>query len=134
MRLRPEISPFPRLLVWPLLAVAAFALFWLRTQPDLVLRAAHCPLKDTTGIPCPTCGGTHASVALARLDLAEAWTANPLIVLLAVGFAVWALMAAAATFVPRWRVTPVLVPREKKAARVLAATLVLLGWSYQLLH
>lgn len=131
MKFRPESSPFPRLLVWPLLAVAAFALLWLRWQPGLVARAAHCPLKDATGIPCPTCGGTHAAIALARLDIAAAWAANPLIVLAAAGFVVWSVWAIIATFAPRWRVGPVLGPGEKKAARILAALLIVLGWGWQ---
>lgn len=131
MNLRPETSPFPRVLVGPLLALSALAWVWLHWRPDLVARVAHCPLKDATGIPCPTCGGTHAAIALARGDLATAWWANPLVVLIAAGLALWSLWALAASFVPRWRRGVELGPGEKKAARILAALLIVLAWVWQ---
>jgi len=134
MRLPPETSPFPRLLVWPLLALGAFAGFWLRWKPDLVLRLAHCPLKDNSGIPCPTCGGTQAAAALARLDVAAAWWANPLVTGLAVALAVWSAWALLATFVKPWRVGLELTAREQKAARLGAAVLLLAGWWWQFLR
>lgn len=37
-----------------------------------------CPVALLTGTPCPGCGLTRAAVALARGDLAAAWTAHPL--------------------------------------------------------
>jgi hypothetical protein len=40
-----------------------------------------CFFRSATGIPCPTCGGTRAALALARLDLAGAFHANPLVCL-----------------------------------------------------
>lgn len=36
-----------------------------------------CPMRVTTGIPCPLCGMTTSVVAAVRLDLASAWAANP---------------------------------------------------------
>jgi len=48
--------------VWPLLPV----------HPPLV-----CPLRATTGIPCPLCGMTRACVAAARGDLAASVGYNP---------------------------------------------------------
>lgn len=44
-----------------------------------------CPFKLLTGLPCATCGMTHAFVHLARGDLAGALVASPFGVLLAVG-------------------------------------------------
>ena len=37
-----------------------------------------CPIKSTTGIPCPGCGLTRGCMALLRLDFREAFRCNPL--------------------------------------------------------
>ena len=37
-----------------------------------------CPLRRTTGVPCPLCGMTTGMNALLRGDVAGAFTANPL--------------------------------------------------------
>jgi len=42
-----------------------------------------CILHLTLGIPCPACGLTRASLALARLDLAAATSFHPLVLPLA---------------------------------------------------
>lgn len=131
MRLVPETNPLPRLLVFPLLLLAAFGVFWLRRWPDLVLHAAHCPLNDTLGIPCPTCGGTHAATAAARLDFPEAFAANPLVAVAIVVFTLWAVYAVGATLVPPLRRSLDLGPGEKKAARILTAFVILAGWAWQ---
>ena len=36
-----------------------------------------CPLRALTGIPCPLCGMTTSVTEAVRLDLADAWAANP---------------------------------------------------------
>ena len=52
--------------VWPLMPV----------HPPLA-----CPLRATTGIPCPLCGMTRACVAVAHADVGAALRYNPGIVL-----------------------------------------------------
>ena len=37
-----------------------------------------CPFRVMTGWLCPFCGGTHLAEALIRGDVAGAWSANPL--------------------------------------------------------
>ncbi|MBU8871550.1 MAG: DUF2752 domain-containing protein [Gemmatimonadales bacterium] len=133
MRLIREQSSIHRLLVFPLLTLAFFVFSWLRWNPELVLRLAHCPLMEYTGIPCPTCGGTHAAAAIAHGDLQGALTANPLLALFMGTFLLWAGWALLATVVPTLRHTLELTPREKRATVILAALLLFLGWARQLL-
>ncbi len=40
-----------------------------------------CFFRRLTGVPCPTCGGTRAAIALAHGDLAGALAVNPLVTL-----------------------------------------------------
>lgn len=134
MRLTRERSPLPRLLVFPLIALGAFVFFWLRWRPDFVRAAAHCPLKDLTGIPCPTCGATSAAIALAAGDPRAAWSANPLLLVLVAGFLLWAGMSVAATLIPGLRFSLQPAPREKRAAGFLAALVLLAAWIGQIVN
>ncbi len=130
MRLAPEKSPLPRLLVFPFGLLALFGLAASLFVPDKVLLLAHCPLRDLTGLPCPTCGGTHAAVALAHGRPAEAFTTSPLVAGALVLFSIWLMAGLATTLVPAWRHELVLGPREKRTARFLAVLLVLWGWAW----
>ena len=71
------------------LACWAAGLVYAILRHRLVIPFWGCPLKELTGIPCPTCGGTRALAALARLDLKEALLCNPLVTV------VWLMMPAA---------------------------------------
>lgn len=132
MRLAPETSPLPRLLVFPFGILAVLGLTLVRFKPDLVLRLAHCPLRDLTGLPCPTCGGTHAAVALSHGRWAEAFTANPLVVGSLLVFGAWLAAGMAATVAPGLRRDLVLTDREKKTARILTVFLVLFAWIWEI--
>lgn len=49
-----------------------------------------CPVLLLTGLACPGCGGLRAVHDLAHLDLAAAWSMNPLVVtLLPLAVAAW---------------------------------------------
>ncbi len=132
MHLFPERSSLPRLLVFPFGLMALLGLALVRFQPDVVLRLAHCPLRDMTGVPCPTCGGTHAAVALAEGRWADALAANPLVAVSLVVFGLWLLAGVIATMVPALRLDLVLTDREKKTARILAVVLLVASWLFQL--
>ena len=128
MRLVPEKSPLPRLLVFPFGILAAFGLAIVRFKPELVLQLAHCPLRDMTGVPCPTCGGTHTAVALANGRWAEAFAANPLVAAGLVVFGIWLLTGVLTTAVPQLRRDLVLTSGEKRTARILAVLFIIAAW------
>lgn len=64
-----------------------------------------CLFRTLTGVPCPTCGTTHAFLALAHGDLAAALASNPLVVVASAGAAAlavfWAALAALGKPLPR---------------------------------
>lgn len=132
VRLVPEKSPFPRLLAFPLLMLTAMFATLARVNADLLLRSAHCALRESTAIPCPTCGGTMAAIELAEGRLVAALTANPLLTLVALGGGLWCLYAVAATLLPRWRRSLELSGGAVKTVRWLVALLLVANWAYEL--
>lgn len=90
-----------RRLVTPLVTagVAAAATVVLAVRdPHVPGSYGFCPLLALTGFACPACGGLRATHDLAQLDLASAWAANPLWVLLVplvvAAWVVWVVRAA----------------------------------------
>lgn len=132
MRVVPENSPFPRLLVFPFGALVGGGLVLARFGGDLLLRLAHCPWRDVAGIPCPTCGGTLAAVFLVHGQVTAALKANPLVTLGIAAGALWLLYAVAATVIPAWRRSLVLTGTEKRAARIIVILAVVAAWVWEL--
>jgi hypothetical protein len=132
MRLVPERSPLPRLLVFPFGIVALSAGLLARYQADLVMKVAHCPLRDVTGLPCLTCGGTHTAVSLANGRWWEALQANPLVAVGLVLFLVWIIYGLLATAFPTLRRGLLVTRGEKRTARWLAALLLMAAWIRQI--
>ena len=127
----PERSPFPRLLAFPLLMMAAMFTTLARVDADLLLRSAHCALRDGLGVPCPTCGGTLAAIRLAEGRPLAALAANPLVTLVAIAGGLWCLWAVLATFVPRWRCSLQLSRGAVSGGRWLAGGLLAAAWPYE---
>ncbi len=75
-------------------AIAALSFLVARFVPLLGLPYT-CPLKGIAGIPCATCGMTHAFVHLAHGDARLALAASPLGAILAAGAWLFALADAA---------------------------------------
>lgn len=134
MQLRPERDPMARILAFTYLAVAAGGALLLRLWPAAALRLAHCPLRENFGLPCVTCGGTRAAVALTELRLGDALRENPLVPLAAAILGLWALYAAVATAVPAWRLRIVLTAREAQLLRALAVVIVAGVWTYEIVR
>lgn len=115
-----------RQLAW-LWAFAAGASLLLR--PLWLLLPAYlppCALRTLTGVPCPTCGTTHAAVALLEGRLAEALHANPLAALAGAAFLVGGVVA------PLWialRLPVPVVPMPLPGwVRVTALVAIVAGW------
>ncbi len=128
---RRERSRGPRLghpEVFALIGASSFLAARFLPLLDLPYR---CPFKALTGLPCASCGMTHAFVLLAHGAVREAFAASPLGALLALGAWVYAALdlarvAAAAPFPQVGR----------RGARVLALSglaAVLANWAW-LLH
>ncbi len=69
-------------------AAAPFARAVAAASPSCLFRAL-------TGVPCPTCGGTRALLALVRFDVPSALAWNPLVTLAALVFVLGGLVALA---------------------------------------
>lgn len=132
MRLVPEPNSLARWLALPFLVVAAAGAVFATWRPEFLYRLARCPWRDMTGLPCPTCGGTHAAVALAGGRWGEAWAANPAVPLGAVAVLLWSLWAVLAAFVPALRVRPRFSTAEKRATRLGVALLLAGLWIRQI--
>ncbi len=115
--------------VWAAAAVATLVLrpLWLA----LVEYLPPCWFRAVTGIPCPTCGTTHAALALLDGRPLAALAANPLATLAGLAFLAGGLVAplwlSVRTTVP---VVPTPLPTWLRAAAIL---LLLAGWLWVLL-
>lgn len=134
MRLAPERTPIPRLLVFPFGLLASFGFFFLWKYPDTVCSLGSCPFLDVTGIPCPTCGGTRAALGLVDGRWGDAFLANPFMAAGLTLFVAWFVYGVAATVVPAWRRELVLGEGEKKAARIVAWAFLLAAWIWQIIR
>ncbi len=91
-----------------------------------------CPLRTLTGIPCPTCGATHAVMGLLRLSVIDAFGANPLVTLLGLGVAAICVLGTPLWLtarLPRVRVQG----RGLRVARAATIAAILANWLYLLL-
>ena len=134
MRLVPEQSPFPRLLVIPVGIILVFGAYLAHTCASALHEAAHCRFRDLTTLPCPTCGGTLAAVSLARGEILVALEASPVVALALVWLVFWVIWGLTATMVPRWRRQVKLFSGEKLGVRIAVGTAILLGWAYQFIR
>ena len=113
------------------MTVVVAGLLLARLRPDLAYRLAYCPLRDTTGIPCLTCGGTHSIVSLMQGHLLEALGANPLVFVGTICFVLWSIFSIIATLIPRWRRSLSLLAHEKRAVRMMTALFLVATWAWE---
>ena len=113
-------------LLWGVVAVCSLLLrpFWLVLAPFVPA----CPFRAITGIPCPTCGTTHAALALLNGRFGDAFSANPLATLAGIAFVGGGLLAPVwAAF--NWSVPEIRAPLPRWARAAIVAAL-LTGWVY----
>lgn len=98
-------------LLWGTVAVV---LLMVATRAEQLAQALPaCTFKALVGIPCPTCGVTRATQALANLDFRLALRINPLATALLMAFVAGGLVAGFLAFrgrpltEPRWVLRPV---------------------------
>ncbi len=87
-----------------------------------------CPLRGLAGIPCATCGMTHAFVHLAHAEVGRAVQASPLGALLAA--AVWLLAVLDAARLAVGAPLPVPSVRAVRAATAAGIVLLLCNWAW----
>jgi hypothetical protein len=115
------------------LAGAALAVLWVAAGHEELPRVI-CPFRHLTGIPCFTCGGTRAVLALTRGDVHAAFVWNPLVAVSAIAASVWLFYAAVVTALraPRLRVR--LAERDRLLFRAAAWTAIASNWVFLILQ
>jgi hypothetical protein len=126
----------PRRPDWPKQAVIVTAV-WLAIVSGAALWSAHthhdiclCGFRAITGLPCPGCGGTRATLSLLRGDVERALAWNPLVtafVCLAAGSLLLRLAAGRRLEIRLGR-------RHNAIVLVGAIALIAANWIYVLLH
>lgn len=87
-----------------------------------------CAFKTLVGFPCPTCGVTRATLALAKLDFWDALRINPLASALLMAFVAGGLVAGLSALggrplrEPRWNLRPL--------ERVGLVAVIVANWAY----
>jgi hypothetical protein len=120
-----------RLGIPELFALAGLASFLAARFLPVLESGLECPFRAVTGLPCASCGMTHAFVALAGGRVADALSASPagaLLAALAWGYA--ALDLARAVLGLPW---PALPERAWRAMAVAGLGAVAVNWAWMLL-
>jgi hypothetical protein len=112
-------------------AIGVLSFLVARFVPVLAI-PYRCPLKALAGIPCATCGMTHAFVFLAHGEVARAVAASPLGALLA-GSA-WLLGAADLARAALGLPLPVPSPALARAGIGAGLVLLLANWAFLVLR
>ena len=105
---------------------ALMACAWL----SLGLPTPACPLRELTGVPCPTCGTTRLVTALLAGRPLEALASNPLVFCAGVAIAFWATASLAGWALGLGRWTPIPTARERMASRVGAVVVTVVSWAW----
>ena len=128
--MRVSWKRIPRFGVPELLALAAAASFLAARFLPVLGAGPACPFRAVTGLPCATCGMTHAFVALAGGRVGEALAASPAGALLAAAAWAYAALALARSALDLpWPARP---ERAWRALAAAGAGAVALGWAWML--
>jgi hypothetical protein len=108
-------------------AIAALSFLAARFLPLLDLPYA-CPFRAATGLPCPSCGMTHAFVHLAHGEVVAAFLASQAGAALAA--LAWLLAAADVVRLLAGWPLPALGARAARALAVAAGAALLASWAF----
>jgi hypothetical protein len=108
-------------------AIGALSFLVARFVPVLGIPLV-CPLRGLAGIPCATCGMTHAFVHLAHGEVARALHASPLGALLAAG--VWLLAVLDLSRLAVGAPLPAPSVRAVRVATAAGIVLLLCNWAW----
>jgi len=111
------------------LASAALVVLWIASGHE-ELPTVICPFRAITGIPCLSCGGTRALLALAHGDVRAAFVWNPLVAAGTVAALVWLLYAAFVIILRAPRLRLRLEARDRLALRVAAGLAIAGNWIF----
>ena len=125
MRIRPGDAPLARQLAVATLVVLPAALWWLRQFPTAF---PPCLMRTVWRVPCPTCGGTRAVLAMSQGRPLDAMAINPLVTISTLALVAWAVGGLAATLVPRWRLTLEASPGEGRRLLLVMFAAILASW------
>lgn len=89
-----------------------------------------CVFKATTGVPCVTCGGTRALVALGHLDVPGALAMNPLVALSLLVLIPWGVADALLAALRRRALVLEVGPVAGRALLWAAVPAILANWAY----
>lgn len=90
-----------------------------------------CPFRAATGLPCPSCGATHAFVAVAHGELALGLFASPLFALVALVLWATTLFVLLRSLGLSWTlVVPAPSPALLRALRGSLVFLLLANWAF----
>jgi hypothetical protein len=115
------------------LAGAALSVLWVAAGHEELPRVI-CPFRHLTGIPCLTCGGTRALLALTRGEVQAAFLWNPLVAVFAIAAATWLLYAAVVTVLRAPRVRVRLAERDRVLFRAAAWAAIAGNWVFLILQ
>ena len=110
-------------------AIAVLSFLVARFVPVLGIPFT-CPLRGLAGIPCATCGMTHAFVHLAHGELARALAASPLGAALAGG--AWLYAVLDALRIAAGAPLPIPSPKALRAIAAAGVAALLANWAYLL--
>jgi len=116
-------------LIWA--PIATLILLAARFFPFEQFPIGWCPLLTVTGVPCLSCGGTRALMALTRLDLAAAFALNPLIAALGLAGVAYVVHALGVWLLGwrRWR--PAMPSASaRRALRIAVVVAIAINWGY----
>jgi len=110
-------------------AIGLLSLAAARFLPVLSLPLV-CPARVLTGLPCPTCGMTHAFVALAHGDVGAAVSASPAGALLAA--LAWLLSAADLARLALGAPLPAVPARAARLAVAAGVAALVVNWAWMI--